>query len=163
MAAEIFTNLKVKSSESTGVDATILPVYLSNSANVSLSVTEHSGRLLVVPDMTSNNFSAILPTPTRSGDSYRFVLKGPSQMQTNYIVKASETGTLFTGSVTLFETRDAANLAVFADNTTSSNLMVVQPQAMDLLFVSANTSSYLVSGSVTATGQANGLSFQDRP
>lgn len=163
MASEIFANLKVKSSESTNVDATMLPVYLSNSANTALTVSDHSGRLLVVPDMTANNISAVLPTPTRSGDTYRFVMKGPSALQTNYVIKANETATLFNGCVTLFETRDAANLAVFADNTASSNLNIVQPAALDVTFTSANTSSYFVSGSVTGTGQGNGLAFQDRP
>jgi hypothetical protein len=161
MASEIITNLKVKSMESVNVQATLLPVYLSNSANVSLSVTDHSGRLLVVPDMTANNLAAILPTPTRSGDSYRFVLKGPSQMQTNYVIRANETDTVFNGCVTLYETRDASNLVVFADNTTSSNLNIVQPQAMDIVFTSANTSSYFVSGSVTGTGQSYGIAFQN--
>lgn len=161
MASEVITNLKVKALESTNVQATMLPVYLSNSANVSLSVTDHSGRLLVVPDMTSNNIAAVLPTPTRSGDTYKFVMKGPSQMQTNYVIRANETSTVFNGCVTLFETRDASNLVVFADNTNSSNLNIVQPQAMEVTFTSANTSSYFVSGSVTGTGQGNGVSFQN--
>lgn len=163
MASEIFTNLKVKSSESVNVDATSIPVYLSNSSNTTLTVSAHSGRLLVIPDLTANNLSAILPTPTRSGDEYRFVMKGPSALQKNYIIKASETTTLFNGCVTLCETRAAANLAVFATNTTSSNLMVVQPQALDVVFTSANTTTYNVRGLVTGTGQGNGLSFQDRP
>jgi len=163
MASEIYTNLKVKLSESVNVDATMIPVYLSNSANTTLTVSTHSGKLLVVPDMTANNLSAILPTPTRSGDTYRFVMKGPSALQTNYIIKASETATLFNGCVTLCETRDAPNLAVFATNTSSSNLQIVQPQAMEVLFTSANTTAYYVSGLVTGTGQGNGVAFYDRP
>lgn len=168
--AEITTNLKVNNLEQTNVELQPTPVALSNASNVNLTVNTHANRLLVVPDQTANNHAYILPTPQRAGDNYQFIYTGPSSMQTNVVFRmprgltGEETldeSTYFRGSVDLLETRAdnaTSNAVVYANSVNSSNLNVVQPEAMDLRFVSANTSCYLVSGTITAT-QGSGAGF----
>jgi hypothetical protein len=173
--AEILHNVKLHTLETANVSVQQAPLYLSNTGNVTLTVSTHSGRVLAVRNQSANNHAYILPTPKRGGDDYQFVYAGAGSMTTNLVIRmphtsagdsVSDTTTKFRGSVTMVETRSGfSNLVVFANNSNHSNINIVQPGAMNLRFVSANTStsnpSYIVSGTVTATGQGNGLFFSD--
>lgn len=160
--AEIVPDVKLSNLLVSNISLQPAPVVLSNASNVSLTSTDHASRLLVVPDHTSNSIAYILPDPERAGERYQFIYSGVPKMQTDAIIRTNPTtnDVFFRGAVTLLETRTASNSVVFANSTNHSNLQVIQPEALDLEFVSANTTCYIVSGTVTSTASAVSFNTQ---
>lgn len=155
--AEILADVKLSNLIVSNISLQPTPVFLSNISNVFLTSTDYASKLLVVPDHTSNSIAYLLPDPERAGERYKFVYAGESEMQTDAIFRTNPTNNdvFFRGAVTLLETRSGtSNSVVYANNTNHSNLQVIQPESLDLEFVSVSKTCYIVSGTVTSTATA---------
>lgn len=174
--AEILSNIKLSSLQVSETTLQPAPVNLSNTGNVILTSSDHAGRVLTFYDQTANNRAYVLPKVERGGDKYEFVYVGNARMAKNIVFRTlhssasgeteTDSDTFMRGAVTLVDTRaGTSNLVVAANSTNHSNLNISRPEALNLCFVSSNTSTtnpaYIVSGIVSSTGQANAVSFSN--
>ena len=112
-----------------------------------LNRTEHQGRTLIVPNVSSNATYTI-PNPTAAGEHYHFIYGGAAVEAQNHIFQMASA--LLVGAIQWINNTDTVNNGegVWGDASNDTTLTVVIPEAYDIHFLAYSTTEVYVWGFV---------------
>ena len=118
------------------------PVTLGDE-DTTLTNATHSGRLLVVPAITSNR-TITLPSPV-AGSHFKFIYGGAAEETENLIFDTGANANYFIGCVVHADS-DADNVTIYSDGNSNSKLTLTDFGGMEINILAKDSTNWLIWG-----------------
>ena len=141
----------------------VAPVTLTPAASVVLTKAANSGRLNLIPSVSTSNDEYVLPVASFVGETYEIAWSGRAADADDILFVAPAADALtFTGGVLQFDTDEAGvgGYTIAFPGADDDKLTIVDPESFCIRFIATSTTNYHVSGYGMSTGTA--LAFGDQ-
>ena len=118
------------------------PVTLGDE-DTTLTNATHSGRLIVIPAITSNR-TITLPSPV-AGSHFKFIYGGAAEETENLIFDTGANANYFIGCVVHADS-DADNVTIYSDGNSNSKLTLTDFGGMEINILAKDSTNWLIWG-----------------